>query len=181
MTLKLSNVASLITILCCGYHTPQVTAQICQPESIAQTSSPSNFTSIDSASIKDTVTGLLWQRCSLGQQATPTTCIGIATKMTWQEAIQASFTLNDGWRLPNIKELTSIINYQCFTPPYNLTTFPNTPTSKEHGFWTSTPGQKNISREEEETTVWISDLWHGHLKRSSIMEKHYVRLVKIAQ
>ena len=181
MTPKLNNIASLIVILCSCNYPLLVTAQICQPESIAQTSSPSNFTRIDIAIIEDTVTGLLWQRCALGQQATETACTGIATKMTWQEAIQASFALNDGWRLPNIKELASIINYQCFTPPYNLTTFPNTPTSRERGFWTSTPGQKNISGEEEETTAWISDLWHGQLKRSSVMEKHYVRLVKSAQ
>ncbi|HSI59695.1 MAG TPA: DUF1566 domain-containing protein [Ideonella sp.] len=66
------------------------------------------------AEIEDKGTGLTWKRCSIGQAWDGLTCVGVATDMTISAAIAASKleSLQSGqlWRVPNFKELDSIID-----------------------------------------------------------------------
>ncbi|MEI6806062.1 MAG: DUF1566 domain-containing protein, partial [Myxococcaceae bacterium] len=77
----------------------------------------------------DTLTGIQWQQ----------TASSIA--MNWTDA--ATYCANQttgglsGWRLPNIMELGTLMDYTSSTTPYlNGTVFPGTPASS---FWSSTP------------------------------------------
>ena len=58
---------------------------------------------------RDTATGIVWSRCSLGQKWTGSTCSGDAIKYTWRNAIAAA-KKSKGWRLPNIDELRTLLS-----------------------------------------------------------------------
>jgi len=157
---------------------PASYAQICQTDNLPQTTPVENTTIINTDIVQDNVTKLEWQRCAYGQIATSTSCEGSVQKINWQTALQTAQSLGNGWRLPNVKELASIIDYQCFAPPANSTIFPDTPTSEDSGFWTSTPAQRNIPSEEITPTIWFFDLAHGHLQRKPHDETNYARFVR---
>jgi hypothetical protein len=80
---------------------------------------PTNrFVVLDGGLVRDTLTSLVWQ-----QQASLTT-------MTWAAA-QAHCSL--GFRLPTVKELSSIVDFTG-SPAIDQIAFPNTP---QVNFWTS--------------------------------------------
>lgn len=89
-------------------------------------------------------TGLMWMRCSLGQtwDGSTSSCTGSASTHTWQGALQAAEVWNAGggfaghtdWRLPNIKELESIVEERCYSPAIHGSAFPGTSSSV---FWSS--------------------------------------------
>lgn len=76
--------------------------------------------------VTDTTTGLMWQQVTGGN-------------MNWEAALSycENLTLADytDWRLPNIKELQSIVNYGTYNPAIDTSFFPNTVSS---GYWSST-------------------------------------------
>ena len=104
-----------------------------------------NYTDNGNATITDNRTGLMWKKCAEGQ--TGLTCTGTATYDSWANALLAcsaltfpvAGTVYTDWRLPNVRELMSLINYGKTNPPLIDTTyFPNTPYVTAPGFWTST-------------------------------------------
>ncbi|MCJ8311434.1 MAG: DUF1566 domain-containing protein [Saccharospirillaceae bacterium] len=89
--------------------------------------------------VVDTQTGLMWMRCSLGQSWDGETCTGSVSKIIWQQALKSGESLNyagfDDWRVPNIKELSSLIESACYEPAINEDIFPNTDVGD---YWAST-------------------------------------------
>jgi predicted Zn finger-like uncharacterized protein len=100
---------------------------------------------------------ITWQRCSVGQTWTGTTCNGEAKKMTWDEAMKftSDFAGHNDWRLPTEDELLTLVycsdteytteegipdiyivckNSEIIRPTINGTYFPNTP---NEFFWSS--------------------------------------------
>lgn len=96
--------------------------------------------------VTDLQTGLMWMRCSLGQtwDGSSTNCTGSASTYTWQDALQAAQNLDQSggfagytdWRLPNLRELMSVVRYHCYDPAINLTMFPATAGAI---YWSSSP------------------------------------------
>jgi len=120
-------------------------AQNCTLDTVQPTMNPDLFIQNDDGTVTDVKNGLLWQKCSLGQESTDAGCSGQPQiYATWQEALQAAEQYNtdnnlqggDAWRLPNIKELSAIVEYACVAPSINVSVFPDTPNGR---FWTSTP------------------------------------------
>ncbi len=106
---------------------------------LAQTCNPntqSSFTSWigNGDTVTDSATGLIWQRCAYGQGWNGSTCIGTAFTSAWAAAVTGA---PSGWRLPNVKELESIVERQCAAPAMNTAAFPAAPSVN---FWSSTPG-----------------------------------------
>jgi hypothetical protein len=58
-----------------------------------------------------------------------------------------------GWRLPNIKELTSLANRGTYYPAMDTTAFPGTPA--DSWYWSSTPDSSGAGR------VWIVSFING--------------------
>lgn len=79
----------------------------------------------DGAEVKDTKTNLIWQRCNIGQtwDKNAQSCKGTSKILTWQTALSETNKLSNGNRLPNIKELQSIIEYKCAYPALNQKIF----------------------------------------------------------
>lgn len=133
----------------------------------------SRFTVNADNTVTDLATGLMWQRCTIGQSGTDCSG-GRKTYMQWNIALETAE--NDttagysDWRLPNIKELTSIIERRCYEPAINLDIFPNTPTAGL--YWSSSPfAQSNIS-------VWIAYSEYGYDYEANKRDYNVVRLVR---
>jgi len=84
--------------------------------------------------VTDTVTELIWKRCAEGMSWSGGTCVGTATTFTWDGALAHAAT-QSGWRLPNMKELISLMETACYAPAINQTAFPATPGSA----WSGSP------------------------------------------
>ena len=85
-------------------------------------------------------TGLTWKRCAEGQtwNASKLICDGLAfCGYNWSQALSLA---SGGWRLPNLKELLSIVERRNYQPAINTTVFPAT--SQTATFWSSSPDRE---------------------------------------
>ena len=120
--------------------------------------------------VTDTQTGLMWATCSLGQSFNNLnySCAGSATVWaTWTEALLGAQAINSGggyaghedWRMPNVKELSSLAERACPAPSIvqtdaalSVTTsggnldinqlFPSTPLWR---YWSSTSALRELN------------------------------------
>ena len=108
--------------------------QVCRSELQIPSSAPYNRFSLqgEEGTVIDAETGLVWSRCPVGLGGTY--CVGIIQTLSWEEALSAT---NDQWRLPNIKELQSLVEVQCSDPAINNSMFLRIPSGF---FWSATPG-----------------------------------------
>jgi uncharacterized protein DUF1566/Calx-beta domain-containing protein len=104
----------------------------------------------DVSAITDRYTGLIWQRCPVGYtlnlSGTPDDlsddrCASSSDpRSTWRAALQSSVANAsngaDVWRLPNVKELQSIVESSCTLPAIDTAIFPPTQHTQ---FWSGTP------------------------------------------
>jgi hypothetical protein len=85
-------------------------------------------------------TGLIFQRCSAGQNA-DATCSGTASTNTWDQATtycSGLTLLGKTWRLPTINELANLVNYGVSSSSkIDSTNFPNNPAAS---YWSSNSG-----------------------------------------
>lgn len=109
--------------------------------------------------VKDPIVGLIWMRCSIGQNWNGSTCTGKATKLTWEQAMNIpkhfDYARFSDWRVPTREELKAlvycsndsqeyyvisffVISSACtgsyIRPTITQSAFPNTPTIE---FWSS--------------------------------------------
>ncbi|MCX6752194.1 MAG: DUF1566 domain-containing protein [Candidatus Nomurabacteria bacterium] len=100
-----------------------------------------SYTDNNDGTITDNSTGLVWQKCSAGLSGT--NCeIGSAVTVTWANALTYCNANTDalpgsGWRLPNIYELYSLVDFGVASVPFtNVTYFPTFASSSN--YWSST-------------------------------------------
>ena len=132
---------TLCIILCCIFSAATVLAD-CNSNMTASTSN-SQLIDNGNGTITDLKTGLMWKQCLEGVSGS--SCeTGLPDTFTWQQALQQPGLVNNAggfagytdWRLPNVKELVSLVEEQCYTPAINSDRFPNTPSS---GVWSGSP------------------------------------------
>ena len=72
--------------------------------------------------------------------ASGSNCSGTASALNWIQALAAAedstFAGFDDWRLPNVRELLTLVEYCNFNPAINATYFPGTPLTD---VWTGSP------------------------------------------
>ncbi|RMW98730.1 DUF1566 domain-containing protein [Allofranklinella schreckenbergeri] len=134
-------------------------------------SAPSRFVG-RGAEVKDVHTGLVWARCSVGQVWNGRDCVGVPEVMTYADALQYA-QQQRGWRLPEVKELASLLDWACAQPAIDETVFPNT---HSRFFWTAT---RRYSAGAD--GVWCVNFADGSIKWSG-RDSHSgaVRLLRVA-
>lgn len=133
--------------------------------------------SADGSEVTDTKTGLIWRHCPEGMASSATACTGMATPFTHEAALQqaAAQAGSVGWRLPNVKELSSIVDKTVINPAIDSVIFPATPASL---FWSSSPFVTGAS------SAWVVDFGagvvggSGGLGRNDTKSHYSVRLVR---
>jgi hypothetical protein len=89
--------------------------------------------------VLDKATGLMWKRCAEGRSGADCSSGSVATYNWGQALVQAANSAYAGysdWRLPNLKELASLVEERCYGPAINLTVFPGTASD---GYWAASP------------------------------------------
>jgi hypothetical protein len=127
------------------------------------------FNNNDNGTVSDNGTGLVWQKCSMGQNTSD--CSGTAAYPNWQGALQYCLNLplaGKSWRLPSVNELKSIVDYSTCDPAINSAFFPNT--QKAH-YWSSS------TYVYDEDTAWIVNFVYGHVGNYDKTSIAFVRCV----
>ncbi len=124
------------------------------------------FTRDANGVVTDTQTNLQWQDDYSD---------GAIKGATWKEAIGYCEALGLGkgkWRLPNKKELLSIVDYGAYEPSIS-TVFKNT--ASEHYYWSSTTSVHNTA------DVWIVYFLDGYTDSNAKTSYFRVRCVRAGQ
>ena len=132
----------------------------------------------------DNTTGKIWQRQGHGSNSgiTAPEGAGDCTNGTyassyctysWQNALKYCSNLTmDGksdWRLPNVKELQSIVKYISPAPTIDTTSFLNT---KSDGYWSAT------TYASSPTNAWVVTFYDGNVYSNTKSYSYYVRCVR---
>jgi hypothetical protein len=144
MILRISSRVVLIGLLSLS-SAAWTQQQFCVTESQIPTSTPtSRFTDHGDGTVTDTQTGLMWAKCQTALTG-PTCSAGVYASFNWNDALQSAEASTlagySDWRLPNVKELSSIVELRCANPAVNLAVFPNTEAAV--AFWSSSPSEAN--------------------------------------
>lgn len=133
-------------------------AQTCRSaEEVPATAPSSRFEDLSDGSLRDTLTGLMWAKCMAGMNGSKCTEGTVIGNYTWQQALDyaagSALAGHEDWRLPNIKELHSIVEVQCNSPAINLDVFENFGTGY---VWSASPSAQDSSR------AWQVDMRNGN-------------------
>ncbi len=146
-------------------------AQECFTE-IPASANELRFTINDDGTIFDKQTGLYWMRCNLGQTWENGICSGDALRLKWHEALANTgsfeFANKTNWRIPNIKEMSSIIEQQCTDPSINIRVFDK---HISYPYWSSTPVMHPQSH------AWSVNFQNGEVERVPKEWKRFTLLV----
>ena len=151
-------------------------AQTCQSEtSVPSTTPDDRFLMHGNGTVTDTATDLMWAQCAEGLSGSACT-VGMATTLTWEAALirarDSGLAGYTDWRLPNLKELFSLVEERCVNPAINLAVFPNTPASY---FWSASPSA------DSSHFAWIVGFMNGGADYGSRYSYSQVRLVRSGQ
>jgi hypothetical protein len=123
----------------------------------------------------DRKTGLTWRRCLEGWLWDGSTCINVVSTRETHEVVLAASQEVTGWRLPNVKELSSLADFSRLYPTLDTTAFPAGTTL---ALWASTPETDATNR------AWVADFAGGSVytngRSTSSQDKFYRRLVRSA-
>ena len=131
--------------------------------------------SADGPEAMDARNKLVWRRCVEGMNWNGSTCTGTAGTYTWAEATalaRAAAAKGVAWRLPDVKELSSVVDEGRVNPAIDAARFPVTPAL---WFWTATPDANDAAY------VWFVNFGTGYTGHHGFRtDRHALRLVRSA-
>jgi hypothetical protein len=131
--------------------------------------------STDGNEVTDSTTGLIWRRCAEGMKISTNGCSGSATAYSSDQAQSwaknEALTSGKPWRLPSLKELSSIVDKSRCNPAIDTVAFPGTPGSP---FWSAPPAAG------ESSYAWGVNFDYGYVDYGSEHNSagYRVRLVR---
>ena len=178
--MKPINIKSITFIISTLLVSKSILAQTCDgPDSTASIDGFTFPSDVDGKAYH-TTSGLEWSRCVVGQtwNSSTNSCDGDGERLTWQAALQLSETYRLGnhtdWRVPNLKELVSLVQRSCVDPAIDIEVFPGTPSDN---YWTSTPNTSADKADE----AWSIGFYNGRIDSRDKQQDFYVRLVRYAE
>ncbi len=179
--MKSASLFFCISIFVLAFNSSAFTQQTCKPESIAQTNS--HLSAKSDGTVVDTRNKLMWKRCPEGFNYSNNSCTSATiNSYSWANALKVPVDTNingypagsvnyKNWRMPNIKELQSIVEERCYNPAINFSIFPFSSVSK---VWSNSPS--DILGENKKT--WYIDFLYGEMLERLRGESLGVRLVR---
>ncbi|EKF9736679.1 DUF1566 domain-containing protein [Vibrio cholerae] len=168
---------SLLALLTSNFTNASTLCDGTENYAISSTTPTTDFIDNGDGTVFHKTTGLIWQRCSLGQIWDVNQCTGKPTDYPWVEVLQQAelntFTGVNDWRVPNKKELASIVEYRCHAPAINNQIFPATPSA---WYWSSSPYATYSG-----SHAWLVDFGYGSVGSYGKYEGGRVRLVRAGQ
>lgn len=123
--------------------------------------------------VLDTQTGLIWRRCVEGMKWNGKTCSGYPLGAMLIESLHRAASearlSGKNWRLPNIKELGSLLDMSQPNLAIDLTIFPNTPNDQ---MWSSSPYALDAF------FGWVVHFYYGASYYTYLEDTANVRLVR---
>jgi hypothetical protein len=122
--------------------------------------------------VTDAATGLVWMRCAVGQDWSNGACIGSPFLQTLDSTSPVTFRFffagRSDWRVPNIRELQTIVDRSRFLPALDPIAFPNF----DGKFWSSSSMASDVA------FAWYVDFTTGvsaYSFRSGALQLRMVR------
>jgi len=164
---------------------PEIIPQKCFLKAIEE--DPIHFAVCNNGNtILDKITGLMWDRCSYGKtwNEKKQFCEGDANRYNWQNSLLTIRQLNkdnynnkSDWRLPNIKELSSLVDTRCMNPSIDMRSFPEKYmyefTPGRYDYWTSSVMENSPQR------AWAVDFNLGQDYPNNKHLSKNIRLVRL--
>ena len=175
-----ASYATILVLTCSLTPVKLMASQNCQINTISSTTPTERFLKQKNNTVVDLQTGLMWRLCVEGTKG-PKCEQNEALSFSWEEALLYPKKINQDagvssfkdWRLPNIRELSSIAELQCENPAINRNVFPNAPASL---VWSSSPYSFYPHYS------WFLDFSNGSINYGERkLDLYHVRLVRQAK
>jgi len=143
---------------------------------VIPTTPSSDFLDNGNGTVTHQRTGLTWKRCVEGLSGA-SCAVGSERSLTWADAVAAAessaFAGFSDWRIPNLKELHSLVETCGHHMAINQSVFPNTPLAGGPVFWTSTPDPA-----QPDSVFLIEFQYGGAVPARKPSNRLYLRLVR---
>lgn len=174
----MNKLLSIISTLALFSIAQTTQAQECNTTSMVSSNTPEQFViNFKQGTVIDARTGLEWSICSSGQIWQNNNCTGTPTHFdNYDDALDSvnKNSLGSNFRLPNIKELGSIVERSCTSPAIDLTIFNSTLNAI---YYSSTPDNSTNQHFSPLLGVKVIDFTNGTEFVPDVSKYRYVRLV----
>jgi hypothetical protein len=150
--------------------------QKCNENRLQSTPAERFKVNVQEGTVFDFKTKLTWKICAEGSKYENGHCDGNEfTNYLWNDAIERFSGKENGWRIPSIDELKSIVENQCTEPAINTEIFPDTPINS---IWSSSISIKDSN---SAWSLYFRDGKEGLAKKGGDINKRNLQSVRLVR